>query len=330
MGKNVDSFHRKIDYLRISITDWCNLRCIYCRPHGKWKKLPHSEVLTYEEIIRISRIASGLGITKIRVTGGEPLLRRNIIYLCENLSRIETLESLTMTTNGVLLKHFASELYKAGVHRLNISLDTLQPGKYRHITGKNMFQKVIDGIEEALLVGFYPVKINVVAMRGINDDEIGDLAGLTFRYPVHVRFIELMPFSGEKADPSSRFISSDEILGILKKVAELRPASSTNANGPATHFRFKGALGKVGLISPLSHHFCPACNRLRLTADGKLRACLFSDSETDIKTPLRSGASDKELEEILLQAILNKPERHSLDDYCRESLSHRPMVAIGG
>ncbi len=331
MTKNVDNFHRKIDYLRISITDWCNLRCIYCRPQGKWKKLPHEEILTYEEIIRISKIATDMGITKIRITGGEPLLRRNLIYLCKNLSQLHKLESLTITTNGVLLKHFASELYRAGVHRLNISLDTLQPEKYRQITGKNMFHKVLDGIEEALLVGFYPVKINAVAMRGINDDEIGSLANLTFKYPVHVRFIELMPFSNNGVNSASQFISSDEILARLKTIGDLQPASSSNSNGPATHFRFRGSLGKLGLISPLSHHFCPACNRLRLTADGKLRACLFSDAETDIKTPLRSGASDKELQEIFIQAIINKPEKHSLEDCCyEESSSHRPMVAIGG
>ncbi len=331
MPRNVDNFKRRIDYLRISITDWCNLRCIYCRPRGKWKKLPHDEILSYEEIIQICHIAVRLGITKIRITGGEPLLRRNIIYLCENLSRIDKLESLTITTNGVLLKHFASKLYRAGVQRLNVSLDTLNPRKYYEITGKNMFHKVWSGIEEALLVGFYPVKINVVAMRGINDNEIGELAKLTFKYPVHVRFIELMPFLDNPEEPESRFISTDEILNILRDVGTISPVSSSNVNGPATHFRFKGALGKVGLISPISHHFCPSCNRLRLTADGKLRACLFSNTETDIKTALRSGASEEELEAIFHEAILAKPEKHSLNQVCRSSVSsHRPMVAIGG
>ncbi len=331
MPRNIDNFHRKIDYLRISITDWCNLRCIYCRPQGKWKKLPHEEILSYEEIIEISKVATNLGITKIRITGGEPLLRRNIIYLCKELSQLKGLKSLTVTTNGVLLKHFASELYRAGVHRLNVSLDTLDPDKYRRITGKNMFHKVWDGIEEALMVGFYPVKINVVAIRGINDDEIGELARLTFRYPLHVRFIELMPFLNHGSDSVDRFISTDEILSRLREVSDIKPVSSSNVNGPATHFRFRGALGKVGLISPISHHFCPTCNRLRLTADGKLRACLFSDAEIDIKTPLRSGASHKELEMVFHQAILNKPEKHSLKAMSGTDIPpHRPMVAIGG
>ncbi len=331
MHRNIDNFHRKIDYLRISITDWCNLRCIYCRPQGKWKKLPHEEILSYEEIIRISKVAANIGITKIRITGGEPLLRRNITYLCKNLSQIEAFKSLTITTNGVLLKHFASDLYRAGVNRLNVSLDTLNPEKYYRITGKNMFHKVWAGIEEALMVGFYPVKINVVAMKGINDDEIGDLARLTFKYPVHVRFIELMPFSDNVGGSKSHFISTDEILARLRKVGDIKPASSVNVNGPATHFRFKGALGKVGLISPISHHFCPTCNRLRLTADGKLRACLFSDAETDIKTALRRGASTAELETIFHQAILNKPEKHSMGKLLIDECSpHRPMVAIGG
>jgi len=331
MRPNIDSFNRCIDYLRVSITDWCNLRCLYCRPRGRLQKLKHEEILTYEEIIRLCHVGIDLGIRKIRITGGEPLLRRNVLYLCRQLTGIKKLESLTVTTNGVLLHHFADELKKAGVDRVNVSLDTLDPMKYQKITGKNFFNKVWQGIEKALSVGFYPVKINVVVMRNINGQEIEELAKLTFKYPLHVRFIELMPFLEGNGAGNPEFMSSDEIMRCLERVGDINPVSAMNVNGPAVHFQFAGAPGKIGIISPISHHFCPTCNRLRLTADGKLRACLFSDRETDIKTALRSGASAKELESIFKQAIESKPEKHTLTGHkIAENHCHRPMVAIGG
>jgi len=331
MLSNIDRFQRHIDYLRVSITDWCNLRCVYCRPQGKFQKLQHEEILSYEEIISLSQVAIGSGIRKIRITGGEPLLRQNVIYLCRELARIKNLESLTITTNGVLLKHFALELKKAGVKRINVSLDTLDPTKYKKITGKNFFHRVWGGIEEALSVGFCPVKINVVVMRNVNGDEIEDLSKLTFKYPFHVRFIELMPFLEKNGPASSNFMASDEIMRRLQNVGEIYPVSSVNVNGPAVHFQFAGALGKIGLISPMSHHFCPTCNRLRLTADGKLRACLLSDIETDIKSALRNGASNCELRAIFRKAIESKPKSHMLIDHkIPENPLLRSMVAIGG
>lgn len=297
-------------------------------PEDGITKLAHDEILTYEEILRLAKVAIRLGIAKIRITGGEPLVRRDILSLCENMSSIEGLTSLSVTTNGVLLARCAESLFKAGIKRINISLDTLKPERYAAITRRDCFDDVWRGIETALRVGFYPIKLNAVIMQGVNDDEIEDLARLTFKYPFHMRFIEFMPF---KADEYNRkFLPSDVILERLSGVAALFPVESKNTNGPARHFAFDGALGKIGIISPVSHHFCPTCNRVRLTADGKLRTCLFASEETDLKSPLRSGATDEELMAIILAAINKKPEKHELDSSVFRKCISRPMFAIGG
>ena len=321
----VDPFKRRIDYLRLSVTDRCNLRCRYCMPAEGVSKLDHEDVLRYEEILRIARISVRMGISKIRITGGEPLVRKDILYLCSNISQIQGLKCLSLTTNGVLLPGFARKLFAAGISRINISLDTLDPAKYATITRMDAFKEVWRGILAAREAGIAPIKLNAVILRGINDDEIENLARLTMRHPFHVRFIELMPF--ELQVPDCQFVSSDEILAKLSAVAPLVPVPGPEGNGPAKHYTFSGALGTIGLISPISHHFCATCNRLRLTADGKVRPCLGRHGEVDLRTLLRDRASEAQIAEQLARAIGQKPLEHQFRDAYSPC---RPMVAVGG
>jgi len=324
-----DSFHRKIDYLRLSITDRCNLRCTYCMPEEGLTRLEHSDILRYEEIVRLARIAISMGISKLRITGGEPLVRKGALGLCENISKVPGLKSLSLTTNGVLLADFAEGLLRAGIRRVNVSLDTLKPERFAAITRKNLFSRVWAGIMAAQEAGFSPVKLNSVIMCGVNDDEIEDLASLTFRFPFHVRFIEFMPFRSE-FDYETLFVPASAILERLYRIGPLEAVNAGDSNGPALHYRFKGAPGKIGIISPVSDHFCPSCNRLRVTADGKLRTCLFSSDETDLRGLLRHGASDEEIAATLLAAINNKPEKHQLSSPVFRKCISRPMFSIGG
>lgn len=324
----VDSYQRSIDYLRLSITDRCNLRCRYCMPEEGMPKLKHDDVLTYEEMLRLVRLVSRMGISKIRVTGGEPLVRKGIVYFCDQISAIQSVKSLSITTNGLLLKDFAQDLLAAGVARINVSLDTLKPERYASMTRRDCFDQVWMGIQAALEMGFDPVKLNVVVMKGLNDDEIEDLARLTYSYPFHVRFIEFMPFRPE--EHSAAFLSADDIFQRLEQVAPLSPVQIKNGNGPARHYQFPGAVGKIGIISPISHHFCPACNRLRVTSDGKLRTCLFSQEETDLRVLLRRKAPDMEIISTIRGAIDRKPEKHALESEVFRKCIGRPMVAIGG
>ncbi|MCU0587342.1 MAG: GTP 3',8-cyclase MoaA [Syntrophobacteraceae bacterium] len=324
----IDGHGRRIDYLRLSITDRCNLRCQYCMPTLGVPKLRHDEMLSYEEMLRVADLLVTLGISKIRITGGEPLVRKGSLYFCERIAAINGLQSVSLTTNGVLLEELAEGLSIAGIQRINISLDSLDPRRYASITRRDCFHQVWRGILKAAAIGLSPVKLNTVIMRGINDDEVEDLAGLTYQHPFHVRFIELMPMNGEAGD--DLFMGSDEILARLSAMGPLTPVSSSHSNGPARHFRLAGAMGKIGIISPISHHFCPSCNRLRLTADGKLRTCLFATQETDLRPYLRQGASDAEILERLREAILTKPERHALTPGGIRKCINRPMVAIGG
>lgn len=330
MTELTDHYHRSIDYLRVSITDRCNLHCIYCMPLGGVTKLEHQDILSYEEFLRLIQIALDMGISKVRLTGGEPLVRKGVTVFCRRLAGLRGLQSLSLTTNGILLEELAQDLYDAGIRRVNISLDTLQPQKFLRITRRDEFDRIWRGIQAAERVGFNPIKINVVVMRGINDDEVLELARLTLDRPYHVRFIECMTINNDNNWGLQQYVSADEILAKLGKVAPLKQVSSQYTNGPARHFRWPAAEGMIGIISPVSHHFCPTCNRIRLTADGKLRNCLFSDQEVDIKSPLRQGATDAELSQILRASVENKPEKHGLQsDSCRKCQS-RPMVAIGG
>lgn len=324
-----DSFKRKIDYLRLSITDRCNLRCTYCMPEDGVPKIDHADILRYEEIVRLAEIVAGMGISKIRITGGEPLVRKDVLTLCGRISQIPGIKSLSITTNGVLLPDFAEGLRASGIKRINVSLDTLKPEKYAQITRNDRFDRVWSGIIAAREAGISPIKLNAVVMHGINDDEIEDLARLTFQYPFHVRFIEFMPFR-QQPEFEERLVPAPEILARLRRVAPLVVADNGESNGPALHYRFEGAPGKLGIISPVSDHFCPSCNRLRVTADGKLRTCLFSQEETDLRLPLRMGRSAGEIVQIIRAAISRKPEKHLLSDSVFRKCISRPMFSIGG
>jgi cyclic pyranopterin phosphate synthase len=297
-----DSFHRAIDYMRISITDRCNLRCIYCMPAEGIKPVAHKEILSYEELVRILKIAVNIGVKKIRITGGEPLMRRDVAHLIALIKNIAGLKDLSLTTNGVLLEQHAEELTKAGLSRINVSLDSFKPDRYREITRGGDIDAVLKGLKAAEKAGFVPIKINMVPIRGLNDDEIGEFAKITLKSPYQVRFIEFMPFGIKDIKWPEKYISVDEIKSIVEGLGPLTPVK-IKKSGPARYFSFDGAVGVIGFISPLSNHFCGECNRLRLTADGKLRPCLFSETEIDLKPALRSGAPDDEIERLIKLSI---------------------------
>jgi cyclic pyranopterin phosphate synthase len=330
-----DNYQRTINYLRVSITDRCNLRCIYCMPSGGLIPIEHKEILRYEEIIRIIRIATGIGLRKIRITGGEPLVRRNVVYLIESIKNIPCIEDLSLTTNGILLSGYAEELKSAGLDRVNVSLDTLEPERYREITRCGDLSLVLEGIEAIEKVGLNPIKINMVPIRGVNSDEIEEFARLTLKAAYQVRFIEYMPFGSEGMWTPEKFISTEEIKSIVEGIGPITPAK-LRKSGPARYFRFENAPGVIGFISPISNHFCNECNRLRLTADGKLRPCLFSETEIDLKPALRSGSSDDEIRRLIKLSIEVKPEGHNIApqklssliknrEYCKKLMSR-----IGG
>jgi cyclic pyranopterin phosphate synthase len=329
--KLVDSYGRKIDYLRISITDHCNLKCYYCTPFSGREHLERSEILTYEEMLKVARAAAASGITKIRITGGEPLVRKGVIEFCRMLSELAGLKSLALTTNGVYLTEMAEPLFKAGVRRINISLDTLRPDRFEKITGYNWLPRVLAGIERAEIIGMYPIKINTVVMRGVNDDEIEDLAALTRNKPYHVRFIELMPTNSTAyGDYESLFVPVEEFMKRIHQIDCVQIEPATDSYGPARLCKLPGATGKVGFIAPISWHFCGSCNRLRLTADGKIKTCLFSNEEIDIKAALRKGASQNDIIDIFSKAVAAKPSGHQLNTRGHDNACGRAMRAIGG
>lgn len=324
-----DAFQRDIDYLRISVTDRCNLRCIYCMPAEGVELSSCDEILRLEEIVKVIRSAVTLGIKKVRFTGGEPLVRKGIIDLIKQTREMPEIKDISLTTNGILLPEMAKDLKNAGLNRVNISLDTLSPQKFEDITRCGQFSKVWLGIEAATDAGLGPVKLNTVVIRGLNDDEIFDFADLTTKMPIHVRFIELMPIGTSQFAARDAYISSDELLQMIKSRRELVPEDKIMGSGPAKYFRIPGAPGTVGFISPISSHFCGSCNRVRLTAEGQLRPCLQSPKEIDLRVPLRSGASEQELADIIQLAINNKPEKHDLAQTGWEG-NKRVMNQIGG
>ncbi len=321
-----DSFQRPINYLRISVTDRCNLRCLYCMPSGGFPLMPRHEILRYEEVEAIARLAVEMGISKVRLTGGEPLVRRELPSLVDMLSRIEGIDDLSLTTNGVLLKRYAISLREAGLKRVNVSLDSLNRERYQQITGYDGLNDVLEGMEAAREAGLEPVKVNMVVMRGINDDEVLAFARLSMEAGWHVRFVELMPFSTYGA--TLKFVPASEIQKRILSLGPLEPYPLSQGNGPARYFRFPEAKGTVGFITPISEHFCFCCNRLRLTADGKLRPCLLGDEEVDLKKPLREGASQKELRRLIRQAVALKPQRHRLTEGIIPQ--GRSMCQVGG
>lgn len=318
----------KTTYLRMSITDRCNLRCFYCTYWQDWEKRPAAEVLRYEELLRVAAAAGRLGFRKIRLTGGEPLVRRGVAEFVCRLRQTPGIEEVCLTTNGVFLKELAPELYKAGLRCLNVSLDTLRPERYRQITGRDNFSQVWQGLELALALGFQPVKINCVVLRGVNDDELPDLALLARDRPLQVRFIELMP-TGAWQEWQRHFLPMTEVRQRLAGLGRFREKASGDTAGPARIFQVSGFAGSLGFISPMSSHHCGSCNRLRLTALGRLRPCLLDDAEVDVKEALRRQCSDAELKAILLEAMRRKnggPESGGEV----QAFSCRSMAAIGG
>lgn len=315
-----DSFQRTIKYLRVSITDRCNLRCSYCRPEkcgntsSNFEHIQHNEIMTYEELLRLSSIFARLGVEKIRVTGGEPLVRKNVPEFVGDLLSIKGIRDVSLTTNGVLLQDYAEALKTKGLKRINISLDSLVPDKFSQITGRNEFARVWKGIQTVIELGLDPVKINVVAMRGINDDEFLDFAALTLAMPVHVRFIEFMPMAFSADDSAKNRILSSEIIEKIESKWKLESVPKPPSSGPAECFRIKDAPGTIGFISPISRHFCGECNRMRITAAGSLKPCLLSHDEIDIKAALRSGADDDYLENLIYSAAAIKWKRHEIEN----------------
>ncbi|MFO7604864.1 MAG: GTP 3',8-cyclase MoaA [Desulfurivibrionaceae bacterium] len=326
----VDSFARSVSYLRVSLTDQCNLRCFYCTPKPLEDKLSAGELLSYEELLEVIKVAAGLGIKKVRLTGGEPLVRRDVTGFIGELARLDGIEEVRITTNGMLLADKIAELYESGIRKLNISLDTLKPGRFREITGVDGFSGVWRGIEESLGREFAAIKLNVVAMNGINDDEFIDFARLSVEKPLQVRFIEFMPMGDDSNWRQNYYIKSADIMARIERgLGGLTSVGGGRFDGPARTFRLPGAAGTVGFISPISDHFCARCNRLRLTAEGRLRSCLLTDRETDLKTIIRSGGTAADIRAALIATIKNKPEGHKLSGSEIKNC-HGRMSRIGG
>lgn len=336
MNKLMDNWGREISYLRVSITDRCNYRCIYCKPEEQFEFIPHEEILRYEEIVDIIEEAVNLGVTKVRITGGEPLARKGVVDFIKKLREIKKLEDISLTTNGFFLSEYAEKLKDAGLNRVNISLDSLQEEKYKRITRGGSLEKALKGVDSALKAGLLPIKINTVLIRGTNDDEVEDFVRLTWGKPLNIRFIEFMP-SGEELKDNYRdkFISVLEIKESLAEKYSFRPIDINSGNGPAKYYQIKGGQGTIGFITALSQHFCKTCNRMRLTSEGKLRPCLFSNMEVDIKQAIRNAKTDDKIirrkitRSNIVEAISIKPEGHRLNEKFSNRDSFK-MSKIGG
>ncbi len=328
MTQLTDSYNRKMDYLRISVTDRCNFRCQYCMPEDI-KFQDSSELLSLKEMLTFAEASLQLGVTKVRVTGGEPLVRPGVVDFVRDLKDMG-FEDVTMTTNGFLLKENLEGLVDAGLDRINVSLDTLQPEKFRFITRRNHFQKVWEALMAALETPLSPVKINAVALRGVNDDEIASMAKLTFKYPLHVRFIELMPLNGDTDGSRFRslFVSGREILDRAREeLGDLKPVEKEDPAAPADEFKFDGAPGTFGVITPVSEPFCARCSRLRLTADGKIHPCLLTDLDVPVKDAIRSADPIPEIHRVLWETARVKPAAGLT---LPEESRNRTMSQIGG
>jgi cyclic pyranopterin phosphate synthase len=358
MPQMIDPFGRKIDYLRVSVTDRCNFRCVYCMPEQGFPSSPKDEQLTSDELVRLIQVGASLGIRKVRLTGGEPLLRNDIVDIVRLISDIPEIEDLSCTTNGFLLSEKASALASAGLNRVNISLDTLREDRFQAVARRGSLSKVMDGIRVAQASGLMPVKINAVAMRGINDCEAENFAEWTIREELHVRFIELMPIRWNLDESASYdpfqahggrgllqlrqatgdmlsdlemrrlFIPAKEIRDRIEAAFGELEEAELPTNGPAKTFRVRGAKGTVGFISQITSDFCDECNRLRLTHDGFLRPCLMSDGELDLRAKMRAGAADADLRAMFLHVLAHKPKRHYLAE--GQQVCGRGMSQIGG
>lgn len=317
----IDSYGRNINYLRISVTDLCNLRCRYCMPEEGVTKMQYDEILRLEEIYELAKTFVSLGVNKIRITGGEPLIRKGIINLIQNIGKLDSVKDFAITTNGIFLKKYAKDLKDAGLNRVNISLDTLNEKKYSDITKGGCLQDVLEGIKEAKRVGLTPIKLNTVLVGGFNDNEIEDFVNLTKNEEIDVRFIELMPIGQAKDWSLDKFISNKV---VLEKVRDLKEIPTQDISSPAKYYKVPNGKGRVGLINPISCKFCDNCNRVRLTADGKVKPCLHSNDEIDLRTPLRTG---EDVKKIIVNLVKNKPKEHNLED---GEYIKRNMIAIGG
>lgn len=318
----IDRCGRDIDYLRISLTDRCNLRCVYCMPEEGVKKKTHDEIIRFEQILNIVRIAASIGIRKIRYTGGEPLILKNLDYLIGETSKIPEIKDIAITTNGILLYDLAEDLKKAGLKRVNISLDTLKEDKYKFITRGGDINKVLKAIEKCINIGLSPVKINAVLIRGINDDEVGDFINLTRELPIEIRFIELMPIGQGERLYEKGFMSSSEVISMFPQLMPLESIKSSTS----LLYKLKNSKGRIGFISPLSCKFCKECNRIRLTSVGTIKPCLHSSQEVNLREYLDNEVL---LTSMLKNAIYNKPTQHHLE-YNKKSQSSKAMYQIGG
>ena len=327
----VDPFGRKITYLRISITDRCNLRCVYCMPPEGVAWQSHESIMRYEEILEVVKVAAAQGIREVRLTGGEPLIRQNLADLVNWITAVPGIEDVSLTTNGLLLEKLAAPLAEAGLRRVNVSLDTLDPQKFARITRGGSFEKVWRGLLAAEAAGLAPIKINAVALKGVNDDELLDLARLSIEHPWHIRFIELMPIKNQAPwgegfpAPADCYLSASEIHRLLEPLGIVPVDGAASGLGPARQYQVPGAPGRLGIISALGEQFCDTCNRLRLTADGYLRPCLMNDGEVYLLGALRKG---EPLLPLILQAVQNKPRRHELNN--DRPPEGRCMTQIGG
>jgi cyclic pyranopterin phosphate synthase len=327
----MDNFGRRIEYLRISLTDRCNLRCVYCMPEEGVPYEDPAGVLSYDEIARVVRVLAGAGLKKVRLTGGEPLVRRDVPDLAGTLVRTPGIREVTLTTNGILFSRDAEALLSAGVRRVNISMDTLRADTFREIARRPDFDRAWGGVETALRLGFDPVKLNCVVMAGINDDEVVEMARLTLSRPLSVRFLEYMPI-GMVTPPQwrARYVSNEAVLDRIREhFPDVTPLDD-DAASTSRNFRLPGALGTVGVINPISHRFCEGCNRLRLTADGRLVPCLSDNYEYDLRTPLRAGCSDAQILDHVKAALAHKPEQSDFEGRLGRGGSLRIMAQIGG
>jgi cyclic pyranopterin phosphate synthase len=325
----LDPFGRSIKYLRLSITDRCNLRCRYCMPEEGVPSLAHGDILAYEELLRIARVGVVLGIRKIRVTGGEPLIRRGVVDFIAQLAALPGAPEIVLTTNGLRLAELAAPLKAAGLQRVNVSLDTLRPERFQQLTRREGLEQVLAGLTAAEDAGLTPVKINVIPLKGVNDDELLDFARLTLQHPWDVRFIEFMPISPDLELSSANRMPIAEVEQQLSTLGTLERLPHQDSAGPARLYRLPDARGCVGLIPAVSGHFCPECNRLRVTADGRVRGCLFGNQEIDLKTVLRNGGDDTALAELLQRAVGAKPEKHAIGAPGFKAPNRR-MQEIGG
>jgi cyclic pyranopterin phosphate synthase len=298
-------------------------------PEDRIPRMKHSEILRYEEILRVIEVGVSLGISKVRITGGEPLVRKGVYGFLDRLNQMEPLKDISLTTNGILLSENIDRIYASGIRRINISIDTLKRERYKQITGFDGLPQVWQGIEAALDRGFSPIKLNIVALKGINEDELVDMARLSFKYPFHIRFIEQMPIGKAHTAPGKPLLAP-LIKQCIGSLGRLQAVEKSFHDGPAQRYRIEGAIGEVGFIPALSQHFCERCNRLRLTAGGQLRPCLLSDRQEDVKGPLRKGCSDGDIRDIFLKAVEHKPCDHNLTDDENKGGVDGQMHAIGG